>query len=258
MSKVIRFNPYKNGCQGLKLLKEELIRRGHTNTKEILIEGSKYSYKSEHLIINWGSPRTHSYPGAINQSASNAVNKLEVLNKLSSFNPIFFTTSIQEARHWVNYGVVYCRTKLNASQGEGIVLAHTKEELVEAPLYTLEIKPVVAEYRVHVFNNKIIDIVQKKKLSSERREELGVEVNHRIRNHANGYIFAREGVEVPGQVKDIALSSISILNLNFGAVDIVWDGELAFVLEVNTAPGIEGTTVVKYSDAIEEYIQLLN
>lgn len=254
MSKLIRFNPYKNGCQGLRLLKEELISRGYTNTKEILVEGSKYRHNLNHLVINWGVPKINNYPNTLNKDSCNAVDKLKVLANIASFNPIFFTTSIQEARHWVNYGVVYCRTKLNASQGEDIVLARNKEELVEAPLYTLEIKPVVAEYRVHVFNNKIIDIVQKKKLSSERREELGVEINHLIRNHANGYIFAREGVEVSGQVKDIALSSLSTLNLNFGAVDVVWDGELAFVLEVNTAPGMEGTTVQKYADAIEEYI----
>ena len=37
--------------------------------------------------------------------------------------------------------------------------------------------------------------------------------------------------------------------LTFGAIDVIWNEhqQKAFVLEINTAPGIEGTTVEKYA-----------
>ena len=42
------------------------------------------------------------------------------------------------------------------------------------------------------------------------------------------------------------------VGLKIGAVDIIWN-ELenkCYVLEINTAPGLEGTTLVKYTEAI--------
>ena len=51
----------------------------------------------------------------------------------------------------------------------------------------------------------------------------------------------------------MALNAIEDLQLDFGAVDVVVSGYSggAFVLEVNSAPGLEGTTVQKYVEAIE-------
>jgi D-alanine-D-alanine ligase-like ATP-grasp enzyme len=45
---------------------------------------------------------------------------------------------------------------------------------------------------------------------------------------------------------------VSAINLSFGAADIIYSRKknAAFVLEVNTAPGIEGLTVLDYANAI--------
>ena len=55
----------------------------------------------------------------------------------------------------------------------------------------------------------------------------------------------------------MALNAIEDLQLDFGAVDVVVSGysDNSFVLEVNTAPGIEGTTVKKYVEAIEGWYE---
>ncbi|MCR4284419.1 MAG: hypothetical protein NUV97_00030, partial [archaeon] len=103
----------------------------------------------------------------------------------------------EDALFWINEGhKVFCRTKLTAHSGQGIIIASTPEELVEAPLYTKYTK-CKYEYRVHVMNGQIIDFVQKKKRD-------GIEANPHIRSHDYGWIFAREGVELPECVKSAA------------------------------------------------------
>jgi len=47
---------------------------------------------------------------------------------------------------------------------------------------------------------------------------------------------------------DEGLASVMALGLDFGAVDIVYNenDNKAYVLEINTAPGLSGTTLEKY------------
>lgn len=103
------------------------------------------------------------------------------------------------------------------------------------------------EYRVHVFNGSVIDITQKKKRK-------GVTVDTKIRNYHNGWVYCRDDVYIPEGIELLAIRTIKALNLHFGAVDIIWN-ELqnkCYVLEVNTAPGLTGTTLERYADAIKE------
>lgn len=252
----IRFNPYSNGCAGLKELKQELKNRGYEDTKELLIQGGRYKYHPSHLLINWGVPKVHKGLPALNKNSNRAANKISTLSALSSINPLFFTTDTREAKLWARLpNKVYCRTNIYGSGGDGIVIADTPDEVVDAPLYTLEIEGILEEYRIHVFNGEVIDYAQKRRMNSQRREEEGIQINPLIRNHTNGYVFARENVQVPDEVASLATNSISALYLDFGAVDIVWNQELAYILEVNTAPGITNTTVVRYADAIENLLE---
>ena len=190
-----------------------------------------------------------------NISNKERANKLTAFQLMSPRNKLRFTTDKEEAK---TFKLCYCRTLLCSSQGRGIVVARSPEEVVDAPLYTKGIIRVAGEYRVHVFKGQIIDVVQKKKLSTEQRELRGIgDVNPYIRNHSNGYIFAREDISYPDSVKTVALNAIEDLQLDFGAVDVVVSGYSggAFVLEANSAPGLEGTTVQKYVEAIEGWYE---
>lgn len=78
-------------------------------------------------------------------------------------------------------------------------------------------------------------------------------MDYQVRNHANGWIYARDAIDEPNaMVLEQAKLAITALGLDFGAVDIIWNQhrQMAYVLEVNTAPGLEGTTLIKYADAI--------
>lgn len=67
--------------------------------------------------------------------------------------------------------------------------------------------------------------------------------------------MARDGVVVSDETKAEAVKAVAALGLDFGAVDIVIDREgKPVILEVNTAPGIQGTTLTNYKRAIESWL----
>ena len=103
------------------------------------------------------------------------------------------------------------------------------------------------EYRVHFAKESngtytIIDTTQKKKRKGFEN------VNTKIRNHQNGWIYAREDIYLPQDLKTQALNAAFCSGLPFGAVDLIWNEkeDKSYVLEINSAPGIEGTTLQQY------------
>lgn len=241
--------PYKMASKSAKALARNLDARR-------VFPNGRYRFKSNHTIINWGNSN---YPDwrynpfkMLNDPlrVSNACNKLktfELLNAREISIPDF-TQNKTVTSWWIEQGhKVFCRTSLTGHSGQGIVLATTPEEVVDALLYT-KYTQCKYEYRVHVFKGQIIDFIRKKK-----RE--GVEANQYIRSCNNGWVFCREGVELPEEVKEQALRAIQALGLDFGAVDIGFNirENKTYVYEVNSAPGLEGTTLQRYIQAFKEY-----
>lgn len=235
----IRVYPYKQGSRSATALARAL------GIKVLRLRNSKFRKRPNDLIINWGASHTPWESINDRNAVANASNKLNSFHRLKE-------AEISIPEFWTNkadipedaYPIV-CRTLLNSHSGRGIVVAETPEELVNCPLYVKYIKKQ-DEFRVHVFFNEVILIQQKKR-------KLGCEnPNWQIRNHANGFVFARAGVETPTQVTEEAKKAVLALGLDFGAVDVVWNArrETAYILEVNTAPGLEGTTVTDYANAL--------
>ena len=163
-----------------------------------------------------------------------------------------WTTDYDTALEWLDSGhTVFARTLTRAHSGLGIVIARSPEELVDAPLYTKYIKKK-KEFRVHVFRNQVIDLQEK------RRSTNSPDSDFLIRNHANGFVFCRDDIIEPTDLRATALSAVAALGLDFGAVDIIYNAyyDKCYALEVNTAPGLEGTTLESYSNAIikEAYV----
>jgi glutathione synthase/RimK-type ligase-like ATP-grasp enzyme len=158
-----------------------------------------------------------------------------------------FTSDHATALAWFPNAVV-CRTILKGSEGRGIVVADAPERLVPAPLYTKYFKKK-REYRVHVFNGQVIDVQEKRK----RKEVEGGD--HRIRNLANGYVFCREAVVEPTGLRDLAVRATAALGYSLGAVDIAFNEHhnQLVVFEVNAAPGMQGSTLENYANAIVEW-----
>jgi D-alanine-D-alanine ligase-like ATP-grasp enzyme len=234
-----------------------------------------------HILINWGLssiPWLDNYiqhwhqnkegmPVVLNHPdyIGNAISKIKTFNllKTAGIPTPKFTTSRQEAEGWFDESqnnIVFCRVKENSFQGQGIVIAKSKSEIVDAPLYTLRV-PKKWEYRVHVVNEKAIHVQQKKRLSLAKLVERGIPVGDGlIRSYNNGYIFSTElyhsiSGEVGQSLQSLSIQAVKALGLNFGAVDLmVTNKGTVRVLEVNTAPGIEGQTVQAYVSAFQEMI----
>jgi D-alanine-D-alanine ligase-like ATP-grasp enzyme len=142
------------------------------------------------------------------------------------------------------------RTVLQGHSGEGIVVCSPEDEtdLPRAPLYTQYIKKK-EEYRLHVFEGTIITRQRKARKTAVADED----VNWKVRNVAGGFIFARNQEHaIPACVEQAALDSILAVGLDFGAVDIIYNAhsQQCYVLEINTACGLEGTTLTEYTNAI--------
>lgn len=237
----VRILPYKNGSKSASALSRALSQL------QIRRSGSRFIPRATDLILNWGST---SYPNNqqgvyINKPEAVAVasNKAIALRLLAEcgVKVVEFTSSRDIAQNWVNEGItVFGRSVLNGRSGRGIVLYESGSTVTHQPLYTKRVKRE-AEFRIHVANGNIIDIQQKKKRA-------GYEGTSLIWNHDNGYVYCREGVSCPEGLKAEAIRAVEVLGLNFGAVDIaqVKGTNAPCIFEVNTAPGLEGTTLSKY------------
>lgn len=229
--------------------------------RRIRHENSTFKGSNNKVVINWGSSRV---PQEVTRSkVINDPEKVRVCsNKLDFFNAVSngqvsipdWTTDPAVAFTWVAAGDIVCaRTILNGHSAQGLVLM-TRDDMkshVNAPLYTKYI-PKTEEYRVHVFGGRVID-VQRKAIRPGYIEENG-KPNFKIRNLANGFIYVRNDVNPNPDVNRQAITACDVVGLDFGAVDIVWNEkrQKAFVLEINTAPGLEGTTLQNYVNAFKE------
>lgn len=157
-----------------------------------------------------------------------------------------FTTSRSEAQSWAETGTVICRTLTHSSEGKGIVVAETPEAVVQAPVYT-RYKKKKKEFRVHVFKDQVVHVLEKR-----RKKDYDGDADAKIRNTANGYVFCSEGVTEPVGIRDLALKARKVTKSDFAGVDIGYNEKLnqLFVIEVNSAPGIEGSNVDRYIEVI--------
>lgn len=241
---------YNQGSASAKALAEALgIKRVKHEGKPLTVD----------VLINWGAsaiqraikgvPRILNVPGAI-AKASNKLETFKALAEAEVSKPVC-TSDKAVAAAWITDDkcAAVCRTKLNGHSGDGIVIAETLEQLVDAPLYTRYIKKK-EEYRIHVFQGDAF-FVQRKARKHDVPDD---QVNWKVRNLAGGFIFANKDVEVEDAARVQAVNAVAALGLDFGAVDIIrgTDGNW-YVLEVNTACGLEGTTLEKYVAKFQQF-----
>ena len=241
-------------------LSNKLIRK----VRRVRHEGT-YRPRARSLLINYGSSNipvhwsaTGTWGTWLNHpsACSIAGNKLTAFRRFKDAGLSIpeFTTSHDQALSWIVDGAtVVCRTVLNGHSGRGIVLASNSNALVQSPLY-VKYKRKRTEFRVHVFQGQIIDVAEKRKMRLDRRPET---FDGYIRNLANGWVFCRNSVNLPWDGKTLAIAACEVLGLDFGAVDVIWNEKenKCYLLEVNTAPGLQGTTLESYSNAIYKWAQ---
>lgn len=222
-------------------------------------------------------------PAAVEQ-AVDKLNFHQVMFQNAPDITIPFVTSFQDAVDMVHVAGarVYARTVLNGHSGKGIALLVSQrdaslvaikkaeasglipvyvigeddipQEVMNTKLFTQGISANRIEYRIHVVNGKVVLVQQKRRAAGWGENE---KYNSVVRNVESGWIYAVNDVDAVGleASKEAAIDAINACSLDFGAVDIVYQQgtSRAYVLEVNTAPGLDedGSALAAYTEAFK-------
>lgn len=268
-----------NGCEGARAVKEEM------GLQAIRHQGSTFRGARDKVVINWGS----SNPSAevlrctvINrpEAVARSVNKLSFFRSINNqARTVSWSTESARAREWLQAGQkVVCRTRLEGREGAGIVIVAPRNGSEAPPaaakgllgrvrarianarpasnlglpegcrLFT-KFVPNTVEYRIHVIGGSVV---------AAHRKVGGTDEG--VRNTANGWLFSRVA-SPPRDVAAQAIACVAALGLDFAAVDVLFctDDDRAYVLETNTAPGIDGMewTVRQYAAGLTRLVNAL-
>lgn len=270
----IQLYPYSNRTKGGRVLMTALGGRFRTSDDLCkCIENpldSSMKIPKGFTLINWGSGQI---AAVVKSSAKRVLNETKAVNVCGNKVKFFeaqeasttpartptFTTDLDKAMQWITEGLVVMGRSARGSCGLDIKFYEDDPEGFQSSEFWVQYKKKKEEYRIHIVGGTVV-ATQKKALriedpvSGEKIDHSTVET--RIRNHRNGFVFKRNDLSVPGDVVDQALQAFKNVGLDFGAVDVIWnqyEGK-AYVLEINTAPGLEGTTITDYATALKNLI----
>lgn len=248
MTKRVIIIPYKMGSKSGKLLKEGLVTEGvrcfRKSVTDIFIP------RREDVIIYYGGTdrlqaREHCTINANRNVAQNKLSAFEAF-KAADLSTVEWTTDKTVAATWP---LAVARATLTGHSGQGITVHEQGQELPNVRLYTKYQKKTY-ECRVHVFNGKVIDAQVKRKRTTNAEE---AQTDPYVRNIHTGWVYCREDYTLPAPAAELAIAAVAVLGLDFGAVDLIYNKyqDKFYLLEVNTAPGLEGTTLTNYIKEIK-------
>ena len=263
--------PYNAGSEGVRALADSL------EVRIIKRENSRYVARPDKVVINWGASNLPDRVRGVGRVLNDPLFVANMSNKRRFFELMNGGPRLPD--HWIRNGhgdmigsnpdyhspyvllervrdaQIVCRTVLNGHSGEGIHIYGNDQfdrgvDMPRCQLYTRYVKKA-AEFRIHFMGGVVFDA--QRKIKDPDREVR----DWKVRSHDNGFIFVRENVNIPEDVLVQATACFERSGLDFGAVDVIWnerEGQ-AYVLEINTAPGLTGTTLENYSRAFRNILQ---
>jgi hypothetical protein len=160
-----------------------------------------------------------------------------------------FTVQLEDARKWAQAGHQVFGRDEKHEQGTDIVDQGSPKWPRKE--YWTKVVPKKREYRIHIFADQHIQRGLKRldpKALRKRNDDLP------IWNTQTGYIYDHD-FEPPDDGVELARRAVGALKYLWGAVDLLEDETgRCYVLEVNTAPGMDETTAQAYADAIKKYV----
>lgn len=214
-----------------------LVNYSRKSAKTGRLLASALADASSEYTLNWGASNLAQIEGRIINKASAialAANKPQAILTMGTLAPNMWWPS----EHITHYPVVG-RPDYH-SKGRHFYLCHNKMDVRRAlrrkvpATHFLEFLDLPHEYRVHIINGKVIKLV-------EKTGGFGV-----IRNHRFGWYFGTPTVNQLDHVRNAAKEAVKRLGLDIGAADVMADEHRAFVLEVNTAPSLNDSSLATY------------
>jgi len=166
-----------------------------------------------------------------------------------------------------------------------LVKNHVEKAISDGAEYFQSYIDIKAEYRLHVFAGSIIYAVKKIENPTEagwisqRKEKIqehagkhdvnldnaavdyvlgrlvkeAVLPDQIVRSNTRGWKFSGIALNtMPASLRNAAIKAVEVIGLDFGAVDCATDmGDHPFIIEVNTGPGLQGTSFNKYKEALQ-------
>ena len=241
------------------------LSHGATVIRNVLAEYGKLSRrdpipKQYRHVINWGNPIDFTRAEGVNvynppNAVRNAIDKIVALQMLKEAGvptPEFSTAPpVERGKN----AIWLARSTVSGSSGAGITIVREGDAFPAVPLYVKYIRKL-EEIRVHVFQDRAI-LCQYKKRVADQEQTADQKL---IRNYKNGWVFCPRDVEtLSNDITTAAINAVKVLGLDFGAVDMVIGktDNLPYVLEVNTAPGLDSPSSIKaWGDAFKEKLNL--
>jgi len=218
------------------------------------------------IILNWGVSKAPPWveldecgqwintPLAVAFSS----NKIYMLQGFETYDvPTLCWTTSPNGVVWDGDTVV--RHQIKGHSGSGIEIVKEGDPLPCAPLYT-RLQTFEVEQRYFVVGDKVVDVVQKKRMGKAKREALGIKLHPIIKSRKHGWIFAHNDIIPPTEeCINAAINAMEATGLDFGVVDIAFnDPTKPVVIETNSAPGLRSkTTITKFTNALRSYIEAL-
>lgn len=202
------------------------------------------------FLIRWGSSlhpeMDEQYERVINpaQGILNATNKLLSLEILSEAGLDVPAWSEDPMELIEIYGYPILGRKLRHARGTDIQLCLQERDFRRRRDFYTAYIPTNREFRVHVVGNQAVR-VQGKYLDFPEQKKAW------IRNYESGYRFRNPRLRMRPERLQAAISAVSVLGLDFGAVDmLIGDDNSTYILEVNTAASCSPLTGAAYVNGI--------
>lgn len=246
-----------NRGRGIKALRDSLRAAGeHTLILDRMPLG-KFP-----TVVCWGTADVE-YPRYPGMTVLNPPELSRLMsNKLLFFQHVkegpgipVWTTDPEVAKEWP---MTVVRHNLNGHGGDGIQIVKSPNPLPPARLY-VKYQKKSSEFRLHMFKRLDGDFecrhLQKKVRMKDRPD-----ANLQVRNHQNGFVFQHNDVVAPDCVTSLGPDFMRqyFPGMDFAALDVIYSKkeDSAWVLEGNTAPGLEGKTIEVYTEYLLERKEL--
>lgn len=187
--------------------------------------------------VNWGRRRADTL---LNPDISNSVNKWHMRRLFQRYD-VPMPKLVDSLDEHITYPILGRKTFHTRKKGFYVCNSYDDVEkaLQKGASHFMEYVrgDNIKEFRCHIFRGKSIRLSEK--LFDEELSD---------------YVTIKPTLNKK-PMREAAKKAVGALGLDFGAVDILADGESVWVLEVNAAPGLGGSTPRVYTEAINKYLE---
>lgn len=223
-------------------------------------KGKRFAPEAGSAIICWGTPLPELDGVRVVNALEKSLNKLQEATTLTGAGVPTITVGAHDPRR-ISYDK-YVKAGYLPRQFQhvgGNDLLNMDKNRVD---YWSKQETFLEEYRIHSFDGRSIRAGKKVhrdgfKLveAADFKPNVGL-VHPWIRSFDGGWRIVYDGFKSTSDMRNAAHAAVKALGLTFGAVDVAKRMNGTFcVLEVNSAPGLEGNTTTAYVKAFERLLK---